>query len=115
LSSEPFVIMYLIQNSSFCIDICIQSPPKCLQQFFYKRRPSAVALSQYSHNSSKKDLTKSQNRQVKMKFLVVFALCIVAALAAPAEDVQILKNDFENIGVDGYKFAYVEFRDSEVK
>jgi hypothetical protein len=50
-----------------------------------------------------------------MKFLVVFALCIVAALAAPAEDVQILKNDFENIGVDGYKFAYVEFRDSEVK
>jgi hypothetical protein len=41
-----------------------------------------------------------------MKFLIVFALCIVAALAAPpAGDVQILKNDFENIGIDGYKFA----------
>lgn len=36
-----------------------------------------------------------------MKFLIVFALVIVAALAAPADDVQILKNDFENIGVDG--------------
>lgn len=42
-----------------------------------------------------------------MKFLIVFALVIVAALAAPApaDDVQILKNDFENIGIDGYKFA----------
>lgn len=42
-----------------------------------------------------------------MKFLIVFAVVIVAALAAPAEDVQILKSDFENIGIDGYKFAYV--------
>lgn len=84
---------------------------KTLQLFLYKSRPSAVALSQYSHNSSKKDPTKSQTK-IKMKFLVVFALCIVAALAAPAEDVQILKNDFENIGVDGYKFAYVDFEDS---
>ena len=41
-----------------------------------------------------------------MKFLIVLAFCVVAALAAPAaDDVQILKNDFENIGVDGYKFA----------
>lgn len=40
-----------------------------------------------------------------MKFLIVFALCIVAALAAPAsDDVQILKSNFENIGIDGYKF-----------
>lgn len=44
---------------------------------------------------------------IKMKFLIVFAVVIVAALAAPAEDVQILKSDFENIGIDGYKFAYV--------
>lgn len=43
-----------------------------------------------------------------MKFLVVFALCVVAALAAPAEDVQILKSDFENIGIDGYKFGCVD-------
>ena len=46
-----------------------------------------------------------------MKFLIVLAFCIAASLAAPAakpkssDDVQILKNDFENIGVDGYKFA----------
>lgn len=39
-----------------------------------------------------------------MKFLVVFALVIVAAMAAPA-DVQITRNEFENIGIDGYKFA----------
>lgn len=52
---------------------------------------------------------QSHKKQIKMKFLIVFALCIVAALAAPpTADVQILKNDFENIGVDGYKFAYVE-------
>ena len=44
-----------------------------------------------------------------MKFLIVLAFCVAASLAAPAapksDDVQILKNDFENIGVDGYKFA----------
>ena len=42
-----------------------------------------------------------------MKFLVVFALVIVAAMAAPADvsDVQILKSEFENIGIDGYNFA----------
>lgn len=44
-----------------------------------------------------------------MKFLVVLALVIAAALAAPADDVQILRNEFENIGIDGYKFAYVVF------
>ncbi|KAG5676768.1 hypothetical protein PVAND_006577 [Polypedilum vanderplanki] len=40
-----------------------------------------------------------------MKFLVVFSLVIVAALAAPA-DVEILKSDFENLGLDSYNFAY---------
>ena len=40
-----------------------------------------------------------------MKFLIVLALCVVAALAAPAGDVQILSSEFDNIGVDGYKFA----------
>lgn len=44
-----------------------------------------------------------------MKFLIVFALCAVAALAAPADDVTILKSEFDNIGIDGYNFAYVEF------
>jgi hypothetical protein len=42
-----------------------------------------------------------------MKFLVVFSLVIVAALAAPA-DVEILKSDFENLGLDSYNFAYVQ-------
>jgi hypothetical protein len=42
-----------------------------------------------------------------MKFLIVFALCIVAALAAPApaDDVTLLKNDFANDGTAGYNFA----------
>ncbi|CRL02974.1 CLUMA_CG016256, isoform A [Clunio marinus] len=44
-------------------------------------------------------------KKIKMKFLIVFALCFVAALAAPA-DVEILKSNFENIGVDGYKFDF---------
>lgn len=43
-----------------------------------------------------------------MKFLIVFALCLVAALAAPADDVTILKSEFDNIGIDGYNFAYVK-------
>jgi hypothetical protein len=41
-----------------------------------------------------------------MKFIAVLALCFAAALAAPA-DVEITKSNFENIGVDGYKFEYV--------
>jgi len=41
-----------------------------------------------------------------MKFLIVFALCVVAALAAPADDVTILKSEFDNIGIDGYNFAF---------
>ena len=45
--------------------------------------------------------------QIKMKFLIVLACVIVAALAAPAGDVEITKSSFENIGVDGYKFEYV--------
>jgi hypothetical protein len=46
-----------------------------------------------------------------MKFLVVLACVIAAALAAPAgpssADVQIKSSNFENIGIDGYKFEYV--------
>lgn len=53
-----------------------------------------------------------------MKFLVVFALCIAAALAAPrspprparassddSANAQILKYENDNIGIDGYNFA----------
>ena len=41
-----------------------------------------------------------------MKFLVVFALLIVAALALPApQDVTQVKYDYENPGDNTYKFA----------
>jgi hypothetical protein len=41
-----------------------------------------------------------------MKFLIVFALCIVAAFAAPpTADVTLLKSDFANDGTAGYTFA----------
>lgn len=43
-----------------------------------------------------------------MKFLVVLSLIVAAAVAAPAGDVEILKSDFENLGLDSYNFAYVE-------
>lgn len=42
-----------------------------------------------------------------MKFVVVFALCVAVALAAPA-DVEIIKSESEN-RLDGYKFAYDKF------
>jgi hypothetical protein len=56
-----------------------------------------------------------------MKFLVVFALCFVAVLAAPPQrqaarparasaddsaNAQILKYENDNIGLDSYNFAY---------
>lgn len=43
-----------------------------------------------------------------MKFLVVFALFIAAALAAPASDVTILKNDYAHTGVGEYTFGLVK-------
>lgn len=47
-----------------------------------------------------------------MKFLVVFALVIVAVVAKPAKlpggEVEILKSEFENLGLDSYNFAYVQ-------
>jgi Insect cuticle protein len=45
-----------------------------------------------------------------MKFLVVFALLIVSALAAPPpasnSDVQVLRSDFSNDPQSGYNFAF---------
>lgn len=44
-----------------------------------------------------------------MKFIVILALAVTACLAAPLDDsanAQILKYENENIGIDGYKFAY---------
>lgn len=44
-----------------------------------------------------------------MKFIVIFALAVTVCLAAPVDDsanAQILRYENENIGIDGYKFAY---------
>lgn len=38
-----------------------------------------------------------------MKIAIVFAMCVVAALAAPA-DVEILRSD-NNVSEDGYNFV----------
>jgi hypothetical protein len=40
-----------------------------------------------------------------MKYFILVALFVVAALAAPAEDVQILRLEQDDIRPDGYKFA----------
>lgn len=40
-----------------------------------------------------------------MKLLVVFSLIVAVALAAPANDAEITKHEFDNIGIDGYSFA----------
>lgn len=45
-----------------------------------------------------------------MKFFIVFAVIIAAALAAPApaddpKDAVVLKYENDNIGIDGYNFA----------
>ncbi|KAG5676769.1 hypothetical protein PVAND_006578 [Polypedilum vanderplanki] len=40
-----------------------------------------------------------------MKHLVVLALVIVAALAAPADDIEVLRSDFSN-DPSGYTFAF---------
>ncbi|KAJ6633498.1 Flexible cuticle protein 12 [Pseudolycoriella hygida] len=44
-----------------------------------------------------------------MKMIIVFAVVLAVALAAPVDDsqnAQILKYENDNIGVDGYNFAY---------
>lgn len=44
-----------------------------------------------------------------MKFIVIFALAVAVCVAAPLDDsanAQILRYENENIGIDGYKFAY---------
>lgn len=47
-----------------------------------------------------------------MKFAIVFAALIAVALAA---DVEVLRYDNENSGVDGYKFAWVPKNQTKVK
>lgn len=48
----------------------------------------------------------NSNQTVNMKFLIVFALCFAAALAAPPTgDVTLLKSDFVNDG-NTYNFGF---------
>lgn len=68
------------------------------------------ALHSYLHSYLKFLPTRTQATTAKstnMKFVVVFALCVAVALAAPA-DVEIIKSESEN-RLDGYKFAYDKF------
>ncbi|XP_055373353.1 endocuticle structural protein SgAbd-6-like [Condylostylus longicornis] len=44
-----------------------------------------------------------------MKFIIVFAALFAVVLSAPLDspqEAQVLKSEFDNIGVDGYKFAF---------
>lgn len=44
-----------------------------------------------------------------MKFIVLLALAVTACIAAPLDDssnAQILRYENDNIGIDGYKFAF---------
>lgn len=44
-----------------------------------------------------------------MKFIVIIALAVSACIAAPVDDsanAQILRYENDNIGIDGYKFAF---------
>ncbi|XP_058455704.1 flexible cuticle protein 12-like [Malaya genurostris] len=44
-----------------------------------------------------------------MKFFVVFAVVLATALAAPPQeerDAQIINYENDNLGIEGYKFAY---------
>jgi hypothetical protein len=40
-----------------------------------------------------------------MKIAIVFALFVAAALAAPADEVQVLRLEQDDVRPDGYKFA----------
>lgn len=45
-----------------------------------------------------------------MKMIIVLAAVLAMAVAAPLDDArnaQVLKYENDNIGVDGYKYAYV--------
>lgn len=46
-----------------------------------------------------------------MKIAIVFAMCVVAALAAPA-DVEILRSD-NNVSEDGYNFVWVTWKEEQ--
>lgn len=50
------------------------------------------------------------NYTYNMKFLLVFVALFAVALAAPNSegDAYIVKYDSDNIGVEGYNFAYVK-------
>ncbi|XP_055373370.1 flexible cuticle protein 12-like [Condylostylus longicornis] len=43
---------------------------------------------------------------IAIVFVMVFAVVAFAAPLDNSQNAQILRNDFDNIGVDGYKFAY---------
>jgi hypothetical protein len=88
---------------------------------FWRSRPIEVIMQMRMKSKGIKDRRHDHNivtlflnfliersyktKTIKMKFLVVFALFIAAALAAPA-DVELLKSDFTNDPASGYSFAF---------
>lgn len=46
-----------------------------------------------------------------MKWIIVLAVCIAVVNCVPVDpkDVEVLRYDNDNIGIDGYKFAWVKF------
>lgn len=50
---------------------------------------------------------KNIKKTLKMKFAIVLVAVFAVALAAPNANDETLRYDNENIGVDGYKFAWV--------
>lgn len=44
-----------------------------------------------------------------MKWIIVLAVLVAVVTCAPA-DVEVLRYENDNIGVDGYKFAWVEIK-----
>lgn len=40
-----------------------------------------------------------------MKFIIVLAALVACVVARPQADAEILRQEFDNIGIDGYSFA----------
>uniref|UniRef100_A0A182NII6 Uncharacterized protein n=1 Tax=Anopheles dirus TaxID=7168 RepID=A0A182NII6_9DIPT len=72
----------------------------------YRHQLSPVHLISYQLSALRETHT---NLRPKMKTIIALAFVVALALAAPLDDsknAQILKYENDNIGVDGYKFAF---------
>lgn len=87
---------------------------KRLLKFHYKSQAVRPNQHQSQFTSAPLPILAKAETKFKMKFLVVFAVVLAVAAALPQRSVddsknaQILRYENDNIGVDGYNFAYVE-------